>query len=207
MCSTRRYGNSCGERIVKAEGLEIQLVDWIRDFQPEGDLLDLLMQTLRTDNRDSAEQPAGRRNALIDQLQRLHDLYVLGDLTKAQYIMRRQALEEELQRLGPPAEPAIDQARAILDDFTRFWDLETQPAERRKLLLSLFEQVWAQDGQIVAVQPNNAFLPYFQMVQQTSQHRSGKFGAGSGSDGGQTLVRHRIEIRAREEAPISVVGS
>jgi hypothetical protein len=63
--------------------------------------------------------------------------YVLGDLTKAQYIMRRQALEEELQRLGPPA---IDQARAILGVFPRFWDLETRPAERRKLLLSLFEQ-------------------------------------------------------------------
>jgi hypothetical protein len=182
MCSTRRYGNPCGEQIVKAEGLESQLVDWIRDFQPEGDLLDLLLQTLRTDNPDSAE-PAGRRNELLDQLQRLQDLYVLGDLTKAQYIMRRQALEEELQRLGPPAEPAIDQARAILDDFPRFWDLETQPAERRKLLLSLFEQVWAQEGQIVAVQPHDAFLPYFQAAQQTSQHRSGKFGAEGGSDG------------------------
>jgi DNA invertase Pin-like site-specific DNA recombinase len=186
MCSTRRYGNSCGEQIVKAEGLESQLVDWIRDFQPEGDLLDLLLQTLRADSSDSPEQPAGRRNELLDQLQRLQDLYVLGDLTKAQYIMRRQALEEELQRLGPPAEPAIDQARAILGDFPRFWDLETQPSERRRLLLSLFEQVWAQEGQIVAVQPHDAFLPYFRAVQQTSQHRSGKFGAGSGSDGTRT---------------------
>ncbi|MGO9320535.1 MAG: recombinase family protein [Solirubrobacteraceae bacterium] len=43
MCSTRRYGHSCGERIVKAEQLEGQLVDWIRDFQPHGELLDLLL--------------------------------------------------------------------------------------------------------------------------------------------------------------------
>jgi hypothetical protein len=27
MCSTRRYGHSCGERIVKAEALEGQLID------------------------------------------------------------------------------------------------------------------------------------------------------------------------------------
>jgi Recombinase zinc beta ribbon domain len=29
MCSTRRCGNPCGERIVKAEALEGQLIDWI----------------------------------------------------------------------------------------------------------------------------------------------------------------------------------
>ena len=111
---------------------------------------------------------------------------MLGDLTKPQYVMRRQAIEEELQRLGPPAEPAIDRARAILDDFRRFWDLETQPTERRKLLLSLFEQVWAQEGQIIAVQPHDAFLPYFEAAEQTQQSQSGKFGAEGGSDGTRT---------------------
>lgn len=50
------------------------------------------------------------------------------------------------------------------------WDLETQPAERRKLLLSLFDQIWAQDGRIVAVQPHDDFLPYFQAVQQGREH-------------------------------------
>jgi site-specific DNA recombinase len=186
MCSTRRYGHSCGEPIVKARDLEAQLVDWIRGFQPDGELLDLLLQTLRADLAEHTEQPAERRGELLSQLQRLRDLYVLGDLTKPQYVMRRQAIEEELQRLGPPAEPAIDRARAILDDFRHFWDLETQPAERRKLLLSLFEQVWAQEGQIVAVQPHDAFLPYFEAVQQSLQHRFENIGAEGGSDGTRT---------------------
>ncbi|HWX45092.1 MAG TPA: hypothetical protein VNY52_07190 [Solirubrobacteraceae bacterium] len=128
---------------------------------------------------------------------------MLGDLTKPQYVMRRQAIEGELQGLGPPAEPAIDCPRAIIDDFRRFWDLETQPAERRKLLLSLFEQVWAHEGQIVAVQPHDAFLPYFQAVQQTSQHRSRKFGAEGGSDGGRvrTLPPDLAEIEVWREPP------
>jgi hypothetical protein len=93
MCSTRRYGHSCGERIVKAEALE-----------------------------------------------------------------------------GPPTKPANDRARALLTEFPRFWDLETEPAERRKLLLSLFEQIWAQNGRIVAVQPHDDFLPYFQAAQQSHEH-------------------------------------
>jgi hypothetical protein len=182
MCSTRRYGHSCGEQIVKAEVLEDQLMDWIRAFQPDGQLHDLLLRTVQAQTAEHAEQPAERRNELLDQLQRLQDLYVLGDLTKAQYIMRRQALEEELQRQGPPAKPAIDRAKALLEEFPRFWDLETQPAERRKLLLSLFEQIWAQNGQIVAVQPHDDFLPYFQAI----QHGAAPGGAESGSDRGWT---------------------
>ncbi len=51
MCSTRRYGHSCGERIVKAETLEGQLIDWIRAFQPDGQLHDLLLQNPQRPNR------------------------------------------------------------------------------------------------------------------------------------------------------------
>jgi hypothetical protein len=108
------------------------------------------------------------------------------------YVMRRQALEEELQRQGPPAEPAIDRARALLDEFPRFWEIETEPAERRKLLLSLFEQIWAQNGQIVAVQPHDDFLPYFQAI----QHGAAPGGAEGGSDGTRTrdLCRDRAAL-------------
>jgi hypothetical protein len=174
MCSTRRYGHACGERIVKAHELESQLIDWIANFQPQGELLDLLLHTLKAADAQH-DQPAGeRRGELLDQLQRLQDLYVLGDLTKAQYVMRRQALEEEVQRLGPPTDPATDRARDLLERFPRFWELETDPAERRKLLLSLFAQVWAQDGRIVAVQPHDPFLPYFQAAQQANEADTGE---------------------------------
>jgi hypothetical protein len=63
---------------------------------------------------------SARRSELLGQLRRLQDLYVLGDLPKAQYVMRRQAIEEELQRLGAPADPGIEQAKDMLADFSRF---------------------------------------------------------------------------------------
>ena len=196
MCSTRRYGDPCGEPIVKAQPLEAQLVDWIRDFQPDAELLDLLLKTLRSDGTHQGEHPAPRRGELLSQLERLRELYLMGDLTKAQYVMRRQAIEDELQRFGLRTDPAIDRARAVLEDFARFWELETEPAERRKPLLSLFQQAWAKDGRIVAVQPHDAFLPYFQAVDRTQQSRWGKFGAESGSDGTRTrdLCRDRAAL-------------
>jgi hypothetical protein len=121
---------------------------------------------------------------------------VLGDLPRAQYVMRRQAIEEEVQRLGAPADPGIDRARALLGDFESFWELETEPSERRKLLLSLFEQVWAQEGQIVAVQPHEDFLPYFRAASRCRTGRGNGRGHKSGSDGTRTrdLCRDRAAL-------------
>ena len=195
MCSTRRHGDPCGEPIVKALPLEEQLVDWLRDFQPDQQLSELLLETLRAHASERVEPAPQRRPDLLAQLERLRDLYLMGDLTKAQYVMRRQAIEEELQRLGPPHDPEIGRARELLQDFGRLWELEQDPAERRRVLLSLFAQVWAKDGRIVAVRPHDSFLPYFKGL-DTAQSQSGKFGAKSGSDGTRTrdLCRDRAAL-------------
>ncbi len=160
-CFTRRHHGTCEQRTVPAIPLEEQLIDWLHNFQPDHALRQLVLDTIQAHTGTRAGEEAGRRRQLTSQLERLRDLYVMGDLTKPEYVMRRQALEEELQRTKPPTNPDLDRAAAILEDFTRFWDAEPEPAERRKLVLSLFEQVWQKDGQVVAVKPNHAFASYF----------------------------------------------
>jgi DNA invertase Pin-like site-specific DNA recombinase len=194
MCSARTCGTHCGERIVQAERLESQLVQWIRDFRPDEKLVDLMLEAVEAD-RPKRDPSSAKRTALLGQLERLQDLYVLGDLPKAQYVMRRQSIEEELQRLGAPADPGIERAKELLGDFSSFWELETEPAERRRLLVSLFEQVWAQGGQIVAVQPHENFLPYFQAASRCRKQGKRR-GAESGSDGTRTrdLCRDRAAL-------------
>ena len=56
--------------------------------------------------------------------------------------MRRQAIEEQLQCLTPLTDPDLDRAEELLGDFPRFWHAEPDPAERRKLIPSLFDHVW-----------------------------------------------------------------
>lgn len=51
------------------------------------------------------------------------------------------------------SDPGIDRAKALLDDFAQFWEIETEPSGRRKPLLSLFEQVWP--GRKAASSPCN----------------------------------------------------
>jgi site-specific DNA recombinase len=165
-CSTRRHHGDCSQAIVKAEPLEDQLVAWLHAFQPDAKLRDLVLDTIRAGSQQHSGDDQQRRRDLLTQLDRLQDLYVLGDLTKPRYIMRRQALEEELQRLAPPADPHLDRAQELLGDFGKFWHAEPNPAERRKLLGSLFDHVWQDNGTIVAVKPRPAFARYFKAIDQ-----------------------------------------
>ena len=63
------------------------------------------------------------------------------------------------------------------------------------MLVSLFEQVWAQDGRIVAVQPHEDVLPYFQAASRCRKQGMRR-GAKSGSDGTRTrdLCRDRAAL-------------
>lgn len=169
-CSTRRHHGNCEQMMIPAQPLEEQLVAWLHAFQPDAELRRLTLDTITAQNKDRSGD-AERRRELSSQLQRLQELYVIGDLTKPRYVMRRQALEEELQRTAPPTNPDLDRAQALLENFAQFWDAESHPAERRKLILTLFAQVWAKDRQIVAVKPHPAFAHYFLTTAET-QHTS-----------------------------------
>ena len=170
-CSTRRHHGDCEQAMTPAQPLEEQLIDWLHDFQPDPELRRLILDTIQAETGGHPGDDAERRRELTGQLERLRELYLMGDIAKPQYVMRRQILEEELQRTKPPTNPDLDRAHAILEDFARFWDAEPNPAERRKLLLSLLAQVWAKDNRIVAVKPNAAFADYFTAASEVrNQH-------------------------------------
>ncbi len=170
-CSTRRYHGTCEQTIVKAEPLEAQLIDWMHGFQPDEQLRAFVLDAIRAEASGESREDAARRAELLTQLERLRDLYMMDDFTKPQYVMRRQALEEELQRTNPPATPALDRAKALLEDFGTLWEAEQDPAERRKLIATLFEQIWQKDGTIVAVKPRSAFARYFTAVEEARSKR------------------------------------
>jgi hypothetical protein len=134
-CSTRRHHGDCEQTMTPAQPLEEQLIDWLHDFQPDPELRRLILDTIQAETGGHPGEDAERRRELTGQLERLRELYLMGDITKPQYVMRRQIIEEELQRTKPPTNPDLDRAQAILEDFAHFWDAEPNPAERRKLLL------------------------------------------------------------------------
>jgi transposase len=74
--------------------------------------------------------------------------------------MRRQIIEEELQRTKPPTSPDLDRAHAILEDFARFAGYAAKRARNKRCrgmarnLLKAWPALWSfakHDG----VQPTN----------------------------------------------------
>jgi hypothetical protein len=56
-----------------------------------------------------------------------------------------QAIEEQLERTGMPLDPRFDKAEEALAEFGRkFWDTETEAAERRRLVAALIDRVAGQ---------------------------------------------------------------
>jgi DNA invertase Pin-like site-specific DNA recombinase len=170
-CSTRRHHGDCEEKMVAAEPLEEQLIDWLHAFQPDPELRQRIIDAIRSQTDRPTDESGEKRRQLLAQLERLRDLYLLGDLTKAQYIMRRQALEEEIQRTDPPTDLHLDRAEQLLKDFASFWATESEPAERRKLLAELFQTMWQKDGQIVAVKPQPPLAPFFTAIRDAQEGR------------------------------------
>ncbi len=122
---------------------------------------------------------------------------MIGDLTEPQYVMRRQALEEELQRTAPPTNPDLDRAQALLENFARFGDTEPNPTERHKLIRTLFAQIWAKDRQIVAVKPNPAFAPYFLTATEAQAKRQQHEPSDEATMTGATGVGHSSGTASR----------
>lgn len=131
---------------------------------------------------------AKRRTALEERLRRMRDLYELGDLHRAEYIARRDAINAELSALTPAPTPDLDQARRVLEDFTIFWTREQDPANKRQFLTLNLENVWLDQDRIVAVQPKPPFLPFFQRDRRAQPAKTA--GVKYGSDGGWTRIRH-----------------
>ena len=86
--------------------------------------------------------------------------------------------------LAPQPLPDLDHAQQVLEDFTVFWEKETEPAAKRQFLSLIFQGVWLEDNRVVAVQPKPPFLPFF----NDRRPKSGACaGVKYGSDGGRTL--------------------
>jgi hypothetical protein len=122
---------------------------------------DLLLVDDRTATSEDS-QNTKRCTALEERLRRMRDLYELGDLHRAECVARRDAINAELSALTPAPIPDLDQAQAVLEDFTIFWQNEADPTARRQFLSLIVENIWLDQDRVIAVQPKPPFLAFFQ---------------------------------------------
>ena len=161
-CATRRTDHSCDQPLVHAYLVEAQLVEFVADFKPHPTIRKEILRRLAGTATADTTEAIQRRAALEERLRRARDLYELGDLTRPEYMARREAINTELAASAPGPLPDLDQAQQVLEDFSIFWQKETDPAAKRQLLSLIFERVWLDEQRVIAVQPKPSFAPFFE---------------------------------------------
>lgn len=99
-----------------------------------------------------------RTRQIKSRLERLRDLYELGDIERGDYLARRAALQDELkgQQVATPAH--VQRVRTVIDTVGEVWQIAT-PEERRKLLRLIIDHVTV--GECVEVRVKDEYAPYF----------------------------------------------
>ena len=96
------------------------------------------------------------------QLVRLRELFVIGDITREEYVGRKRELEASLDS-GPEqpsyAEAIRVQAARLLNDLGQLWARATED-ERTEIAQNLFASLRVRDGQIVSAKlARDEYLP------------------------------------------------
>ena len=94
------------------------------------------------------------------RLERLRELFEMGDLPRADYVRRRDTLQDELAQLSATP-PPIAQAGETIATLTDDWD-ELDGGQRRQVLETIFSEVEVDEGRLVSATPRAGWLDYIE---------------------------------------------
>jgi site-specific DNA recombinase len=106
------------------------------------------------------EQVERQRRVLEAKLERIKRLYIDGDLNDGEYRRERGKVRRELARLVTPEAVNIENAAAMLRNFSGIWDQATL-VEKKKILHEILGRIVVRDKEIVELIPSPAFVPLF----------------------------------------------
>ena len=98
------------------------------------------------------------------RLERVKDLYKWGDITKEDYLKKKQTVLKELNRLAPAESQTqnLERLAHFLTNVAHAWD-EASEEQKNKLARTIFQEIWIIDDHVVAIKPQPEREPFFQL--------------------------------------------
>ena len=162
--SARFRGIDCpvAGRGVKMERLDVHVAELVRRLRLPDDWRERLAEI--AEHREEQENLEGKRNYLRGRLRRLREVYIDGDLDRADYERRRAKLQAQLDALQVPEVNEIEEAGETLETLADAWD--GAPVRlQRSMLRCIFEGIYVDvlAAKVVFVKPWPPFWPLFRM--------------------------------------------
>jgi len=162
-CSTRTKGQHCSQPSALLSIYEEQIAAYLEVFHIPEDYQEKIMEAHR--RLQSAYDDVCRETSRLEaRLQRVRDLYELGDISKDEYVRKREAIHKELRALTPPEDnsESLDRLAGFLGNVSKAWGAADQE-QRNRLARCLFEELWIKDKEVVAVKPRPELEPFFRL--------------------------------------------
>ena len=151
-CTTQRERKDCAQHGVKAALLEDQVGTWLRTLRLPDDWRADMVRMQRGVAARADSRPKADRSKIEAQLVRLQDLYVMGELSREEYVGRRRALDASLELDAPQptySEAVLVQAARLLGELGELWTKATTE-ERQEIAQTLFASVRVRDARVVS---------------------------------------------------------
>lgn len=175
ICRARRQGVACESRSVLEWIIEDEIALYLAGLRFPADMSEHILAAYQHHKPEISER-AQRRGAIEGQMRRLADVYVSGDMPKADYEARRSELRAELNRLQETDVHARPDTLAGLERYLsmapQLW-LGTNAEGRNRIGRALFEAVYVRDQHLAEIQPRPEFQPYFALAGHESASVSG----------------------------------
>jgi DNA invertase Pin-like site-specific DNA recombinase len=180
-CYQARQGTKCPQRSTFLTTYEAQVVEYLSTFTIPANYREQLA-IAQARSQTAVTNADEQRRRCETQLANARTLFELGDLTKAEYVDRRDRLQRQIEglRTDGQVEAALERAAAFLVDLPGA-GRAADDVQRNALARLLFKEVRLKDEWVVAVLPQPSFAPFFDWDCQ-ARRLSG------GSDGGRGRV-------------------
>ena len=161
-CYTRsQRKGACSQGFVEVGILEDQIGEYLACFHIPEDYQARLMESAGQD-WSGINNLERIKSSLETRLNRLKDLYEMGDKTREEYLRGRDQILAELAQLKPAEDKKfdLDQAAQLLGEFCRAWS-QANLEQKRKIARLIFEEIWVENKQVVAIKPRPVFQQFF----------------------------------------------
>ena len=115
---------------------------------------------------DEVKRIEKERKGVLQQFQRLGQVYEDRLVTQEDYRSRKRALEDKLRSLVVPDADVAVEAGNLLDNLPRLWE-KADLRERRGILMTMLDAVYVdtvEEKRIVALRPRPAFRPLLEIA-------------------------------------------
>jgi site-specific DNA recombinase len=165
-CANRVDNGTCSQPSAYLDVYERQLVKYLRAFHIPEDFQERILEA-HLKLRSAYEEIERERAKLKGQLERIKDLYELGHKSKQEYLADYTAITRKLEALPESVvdEEELEKLASFLEDISLAWE-EAAEEQRKRLASQLFEVVWIENKQLVAVTPRSEFRPFFDLQYQ-----------------------------------------